>query len=88
MDIVGISEKEQVSLCKQLLNLNFVFFSFILTVNFSFCLYQQEAIFRVVAAILHIGKSSLLRERKWIHQFLRMIRRSFISRQQQNFSCT
>lgn len=55
MDIVGISEKEQVSLCKQLLNVNFVFCSFILTVSFSLCLYQQEAIFRVVAAILHIG---------------------------------
>ena len=55
MDIVGISEKEQVSLCKQLLNVNFVFCRFILTVSFSLCLYQQEAIFRVVAAILHIG---------------------------------
>ena len=28
MDIVGISEKEQVSLCKQLLNVNFVFLQF------------------------------------------------------------
>lgn len=30
---------------------------------------------------------NLLREKKWIHQFPRMIRRNFILTQQRNFSC-
>lgn len=50
MDIVGISEQEQVSL---FIILNY----FIVLILYSECLnnYLQEAIFRVVAAILHLG---------------------------------
>lgn len=50
MDIVGISEQEQVSL--------FIILKyFIVLILYSECLnnYLQEAIFRVVAAILHLG---------------------------------
>lgn len=58
MDIVGISEKEQVGFCKQQLvccKFSFVSCISILMMNLILPLHQQEAIFRVVAAILHIG---------------------------------
>lgn len=78
MDVVGISSEEQVSFGKLLVTVKHVQLMILLILSWLLCECSQDAIFRVVAAILHLGNIEFAKgkeidssvpkdEKSWFH---------------------